>query len=286
MTTPTAADFLAYHFRNNGADDHLEVRTFKTNGSPGPREWFDNVDAAARWAAALARPLAVFYGVTARRAGGGKKEHITSIPGVWQDLDFKRYADGEAGAWAALDAFPLPPTWVIHSGGGLQAIWEFVAPLTNRAQFADFEALLSRHASALGSDPAVAEVARVLRLPGSYNSKPEYGTPRPVTIARHNLSALYSLADFERVLPIPQEPARPQAAYPRGNQRTGDVPTVDELAEMLRHIDPQPGYKDWLTFLAAIHSAYPGPDGEALCEAWSGHVSNCLLYTSPSPRDS
>ena len=42
---------------------------------------------------------------------------------------------------------------------------------------------------------------------------------------------------------------------------------------MLRHVDPQPGYKDWLTILAAVHSAYPGSDGEALCEAWSGHVS-------------
>jgi len=273
MTTPTAADFLAFRFRHNGPDDHTELRAFWADGQPGPRGWFADPHEAAREAAHRSKRLNLFYGATARQSQGGKKAHVTAIPGGWADLDFKRYEDGEAGAWAALAAFPLAPTWVIHTGGGLQVLWDFVAPLTDRAQFPAFEALLARLAGALNGDPAVAEIARVLRLPGSLNNKPEYGTPRPVTIARHNLSALYSLADFERVLPTPPEAARPQTAYPRGNGRTGDVPTVDELGDMLRHIDPQPGYKDWLTLLAAIHSAYPGADGEALAEAWSGHVS-------------
>ena len=273
MNTPTAADFLAFRFRHNGPADHIEIRTFKPDGFPGPRSWHLDPTAAAEEAATLPEGLNVFYGVTARLNEGGKKEHITGCPGVWQDLDFGRYEDGEAGAWAALASFPLAPTTVTHTGGGLQATWEFVAPLTNRQLFPAFEDLLSRHARLLNSDPAVAEVARVMRLPGSHNNKKKYGTPRPVTIVRFNPERLYTLHDFERVLPAPPEAARPQTAYPRGNHRTGDTPSVDDVAEMLRHVDPQPGYKEWLTILAAIHSAYPGPDGEALAEAWSGHVS-------------
>jgi hypothetical protein len=273
MSTPTVADFLAFRFRHNGPDDHIEIRTFKQDGWPGPREWFADAAPAARCGAALPQHLAVYYGTAARAFEGGKKEHVTSIPGAFGDLDFKRYPDGEAGAWAALAAFPLPPTWVINSGGGLQPYWDFVSPLTGRDQFAAFEPMLKRLAAALNGDPSVAEMARVLRLPGSYNSKPEYGTPRQVTIIRFNPENLYTLADFERLLPAPVEQPRQQSEYPRGGQGSADVPSLDELGEMLRHVDPQPGYHKWLSILAAIHSAYPGADGEALAEAWSGQVS-------------
>jgi hypothetical protein len=43
---------------------------------------------------------------------------------------------------------------------------------------------------------------------------------------------------------------------------------------MLRFIPPRGEYRDdWLRVLAAVHSANPGPEGVALCEAWSpGHA--------------
>ncbi len=273
MSAPTTADFLAFRFRHNGPDATTELRTFKPNGKVGPRSWHGNPATAAEAAATVPRNLNVFYGVTARLNEGGKKEHVTGIPGVWQDLDFKGYADGEVGAWAALDAFPLAPTTVTHTGGGLQATWEFVAPLTNRDQFAAFEELLSRHAALLGSDPAVAEVARVMRLPGSFNNKPEYGTPRPVTIARFNIGNLYTLADFEALLPAPVAPEHPAWSPPVGGAGRAagysDIPSIAELREIMRHIPPGGDYTaDWLRFLGGVHSVYPGPEGVAICEEW------------------
>lgn len=272
MKSPSAADFLTFRFRNTSPDCRIELRTFKPNGSLGPRSWHRDPCEAAEHAATLPNHLTKFYGCNPRTEGGGKKEHVIGIIGAYADLDFKRYQDGEAGAWAALGGFPLQPTWVIHSGGGLQAYWDFTAAITDTAQFPAFEVLLSRLAVALNGDPAVAELARVLRLPGSYNSKKEYGTPRLVTIARHNPDCLHTLEDFERVLPAPEPQRRPRTAYPRGGQRAGDVPGLIEAGEMLRHIDPQPGYDKWLAILAGLHDAY-GADGEALAEAWSGHVS-------------
>jgi len=273
MTTPTVADFLGFRFRHNGPADHIEIRPLNDQGEQVQRSWTNDPATAARDAQALDPRLAIYYGVCARKQGKGKKHDVTSVPGLWADVDFKHFPDGEAGAWAALAAFPLAPTWAIHSGGGLQVYWDFAAPITAPTAFPAIEALLARLYRWFGGLDGVQNVDRIFRIPGTLNSKPEYGSPRPVTIARHDLSALYSLADFERVLPAPPEAARPQTAYPRGTRRSGDVPTLDELGDMLRHVDPQPGYKDWLTFLAAVHSAYPGPDGEALCEAWSGHVS-------------
>ena len=273
MTTIAPADFLAARFRHNDPDQRIELRSFAPDGKPGPRRWFADPREAARYAVTLPQRLAVHYGANPRVEGGGKKEHVTALVGAYADLDFSRYADVEAGAWAALDAFPIAPTWVIRSGGGLHAYWDLRTPITDRAQFAPFEALLSRLAAAVGGDPAVAEVARVLRFPGSYNSKPEYGEPRPVAIVRHNPEALYTLADFLTILPEPApEPARPTWAPPTGGSRAAnrDEPTSDDIREWLRFIAPTGDYKDhWLKVLAAVHSVSPGANGVALCEEWS-----------------
>lgn len=270
MTTPTVADFLAFRFRHNGPDDYIELRPLDQNGEQVYRSWTNDPAVAARRALALDKGLAIYCGVCARKKGKGKKHDVTSIPGMWADIDFKHFPDGETGAWAALDAFPQRPTWVIRSGGGLQVYWDFTAPITNPGQFPVVEALLVRLFQWFGGIDRVQDVSRIFRVPGTLNSKPEYGTPRPVTIARHDLGALYTLADFERVLPAPEPQERPRSEYPRGNHRDGDVPSVDELADMLRCIPPRGDYKDhWIKIGAAIHSAYPGPEGEALWEAWS-----------------
>ncbi len=59
----------------------------------------------------------------------------------------------------------------------------------------------------------------------------------------------------------------PTAAHsgPRGN-----VPPLHVVEHALAHLDPWSfGYDTWLACLMALHSAYPGPDGLALAEAWA-----------------
>ncbi len=268
---PDAATFLAERFRDLGPDERIEVRTFRPDGKPGPRFWSADPAEAARRALALPGPLNVFYGVNLRCDRGGKKAHVTRINGLYADLDFKHFATGEEGAWAMLRSFPIRPTWVIHSGNGLHAYWDFDAPLgitgPDDPTIGRVEGLLSRLYAHLGGIDSVQDISRVLRFPGSFNAKGD--PPLPVTIARHHPDARYTLADFEALLPAPA-PAPPPAAAAAHPPPAHDTPTLDQLRDMLRCIPPQGDYKDhWLRILAAVHSAYPGPEGIAVCEEWS-----------------
>lgn len=59
----------------------------------------------------------------------------------------------------------------------------------------------------------------------------------------------------------------PTAAQPAPR---GNVPPFHVLEHALAHLDPWAGgYDWWLSILMALHSAYPGPDGLALAEAWA-----------------
>jgi hypothetical protein len=60
----------------------------------------------------------IFFGV-ATRNGGGKKENILQIPGLWLDADFKNIS--EEVYRAKLKDFPLQPSVQVASGGGEHA---------------------------------------------------------------------------------------------------------------------------------------------------------------------
>jgi hypothetical protein len=116
----------------------------------------------------------------------------------------------------------------------------------------------------------VQDIPRVLRVPGTLNAK--YDPPRPVRIVQHNPAALYTLDDFEVLLPAPIEPERPAwspPTYNAGRSAYADIPSLAEMREILSFTPPQRTYQEWQTTLAAVHSVYPGPEGVALCESWS-----------------
>lgn len=271
-----APDFLAVRFRDLRPSERIEVRLLGAGGAV-ERDWFDNPCDAAAFGLAASPRWAVYYGVCPRRNGGGKKADVTSIPALWADVDDKRFTDGRTGAQAALASFPLAPTLVVDSGGGLQPYWHLVAPLAIGADDAPLvqhvEDLLRRLYARLGGLDAVQDLSRILRLPGTYNRKPEYGEPRPVTVIHHDPAALYRLEDFERLLPAPVEPPRPRPTIPAGATAGHGLPSLAEVRELLSFIPHHGDYKEhWITVLAAVHSAYPGPEGEAVCEEWSpGH---------------
>jgi len=118
----------------------------------------------------------VFFGVAARkdRSSGGLS-NCSTIRALFVDLDFKAYPSSEA-AVAKVAEFKLPPSFLVHTGGGLHAYWLLEHPVTLPSQ--DFKSLLRRLAMALGADLSAAEPARILRLPGTLNHK--YSPPREV----------------------------------------------------------------------------------------------------------
>ncbi len=132
----------------------------------------------------------LFFGVNSRK-GGGKKEHVQEVPCLYADMDFKQYAGGEQEAYERLKAFRYAPSIVIHSGNGLHVYW-FLKEAEEPS--GKIESILRGIAQALQSDSSVAELARILRIPGTVNYK--NGQKKPVKIVQWT-DQEYNLSDFE-----------------------------------------------------------------------------------------
>ncbi len=144
----------------------------------------------------------------------GGAADVAALLGLWADIDIagpahtskKPYPPDEEAARGLLSAMPLAPTLLVHSGHGLQAWWLFAEAyeLETPAERARLEAvsrgwaaLLAEKAAARGwTVDAVWDLARVLRVPGTWNRKlPD--DPRPVRLISSAGPRYGGPADFE-----------------------------------------------------------------------------------------
>ena len=165
---PTPSGFLQAWFAYCPSDQFLELRAIRA-GDRIVRQHFFTLDAIPElyWRACeLVEEFDCYFGVCPRIRPQGDKASVTHAPGLWADLDFKRFADGETGALCKLGAFPLPPTWLVATGGGFHVYWQL-----KEAVWADvnFEGRLKGLVKALNADPAATDRSRVLRIPGSWH---------------------------------------------------------------------------------------------------------------------
>lgn len=141
----------------------------------------------------------VFFGVAKYASGSNRtKENVQALKAFWLDIDCgpskaevnpdtqrpDGYADQRAGLMA-LKAFcktvGLPTPTLVSSGGGIHAYW----PLEEEISRRDWEPVAERFKEVCRTqnfyvDDKVFEVARILRVPGTFNFKEE--EPRPVQI--------------------------------------------------------------------------------------------------------
>lgn len=103
------------------------------------------------------------------------KANCAELPRLFVDIDFERlqgeFKNPQAEVFRRLQEITPAPSTVNVSGGGLHAYWRLAAPIQPTG-FEAAEAALRRLTARIGGDPAVCEVSRLLRLPGSVNSKP------------------------------------------------------------------------------------------------------------------
>jgi P4 family phage/plasmid primase-like protien len=160
----------------------------------------------------------LFFGVCTRE-GGGRKEHVREAVCFFADLDFKKYQGGESEAWERLNAFQYKPTFIIHSGNGIHAYW-FLRDAVEPSK--KIESILRGIAQNLKSDMAICELARVMRIPGTFNYK--NGDKKECRIIAHNPEELYNLDDFLKF-------ADGQSKHTRGNGDNSSslMEVVDEI---------------------------------------------------------
>jgi hypothetical protein len=134
-----------------------------------------------------ARRMAAYFGVALRTPAAaadrkGDASHCQTLTALFVDADFKHL--GEAETRKRLADFPIPPSIIVNSGGGLHPYWLLRQPLDLQRDYPGAQSILRRLARGVADivDESVSEPARILRIPGSLNFKKEYGEPRLVVV--------------------------------------------------------------------------------------------------------
>ena len=137
----------------------------------------------------------IYYGVCPRKKGEGGDKFVTEAPAIWCDIDFKTF-DNPKQAVKNVMEFPLKPTYVVSTGGGLHCYWKLSEP----AQPEDFDKCVTTMkliALVLQGDMNCTNIGRILRVPYTPNYK--YYNEFVEIVVQKNYE--YSLEDFEDFLP-------------------------------------------------------------------------------------
>lgn len=171
-----------------------------SNKKRGERQKMHNADVVALahvYAEFDAKDFSPYF--SAQMAEGRKKDDLT--PDEWRIV----LNEGKPAILAHLDNFPHVQGWpypsvIIDSGGGYQCYWLFEETLfvhtdEERQHAADMQ---EGWVKLIGGDATVHDLARVLRVPGTKNFKPQYGPNFPtVTVVEADFRRLYQRGEFE-----------------------------------------------------------------------------------------
>src|SRR5215211_5979247 len=166
----TAARFLAALGGPAARGELLELR-YRLEDGQRMGQVFDRphrLHGLATRAIALGRRTDVYVGCAPRTRRHGGRDAVERAFVLWADCDGER-------AVAALAEFEPMPAIVVASGTGANchAYWPLTGPLPRE----EVEAANRRLAHALGADPASADAARILRVPGTLSHKHDPPTP-------------------------------------------------------------------------------------------------------------
>jgi P4 family phage/plasmid primase-like protien len=176
----TSADFLKRLFGDTDQDVELRACPNERSGFASSKFTRDAADIEAFCQSKDQDGTGVYFGVCTRRdvrdsVGKrlGNQEAASECPALWVDIDCAKQGIIGDLAQAALAYLPHPPSIVVASGGGLHAYWVLETPAdVQDAHVRDQVTVALRTlARVLAGDMACAEVARILRLPGTHNTK-------------------------------------------------------------------------------------------------------------------
>jgi RepB DNA-primase from phage plasmid len=209
-----AARFLATLAADGDADELLELRYRLEDGRMG--QIFDRpgrVRALATRALALGRRTDVYVGCAPRTRRHGGRDAVDRAFALWADCD-------GLAAVRALERFDPAPAIASGTRENCHAYWPLTAPLERDG----VERANRRLAHALGADPASADAARILRIPGTWSHKHQPATP--VRALRLDVDRRLDAADVVGGLTGPPKPA-PAAAAASVHQQRQQLGAVD-----------------------------------------------------------
>jgi P4 family phage/plasmid primase-like protien len=145
-----------------------------------------------------------FVCVSTQREGTQKrnKENCKETNAGHTDIDFKGVdglgAEPRGEVLKQLKRLKYQPSAIVFSGNGIHVYYFFKEPVDTQANKERLEAFYRQLADVMAGDLAVCEVSRVMRLPGSRNSKD--GASTPVEIIELHPERRYDLEELEEWL--------------------------------------------------------------------------------------
>lgn len=211
--------------------------------------------------------------------------HLNILP-----LDF----DGckEDGVYDAIQVLELPaPTILIMSGGGYHAYWKFSRPVNSDEylgrlqglyQMARDRGLNTEKGTPPCIDSSCGNLSRLFRLPGFFNIKKEYGSPRQVYVVDQNPG----ITCDPELLPVFTPKVYKNNFEPGGIAAPHEL---QEVAQVLNQMDADQGegdcrYQRWLHVGMGLHAGTAGSDhGFDVWHQWSQNGSKDL-YLEEGPE--
>jgi hypothetical protein len=223
----------------------------------------DDRASVLRWLARRGGFTHAFMGIALRDGRGGRKANLVSLPALWVDLDRGRLEFPE----------DVPgPTAIVSSGRGHHLYWMLTTAVRldeERVRYVD--QVLRGLARRLGGDLASAEVAHLLRVPGTLNAK--YQPPvraQLIHLVPDRQLPFARFAAYAGAESTPWPPAsEPNPPLPRRSSPTDAVARLFAGCAFLRWArDHQADVREPL-WHAALTNLAPFPGGLAAARALS-----------------
>ena len=192
------------------------------------------------------------------------KTTVRETIGLHADIDFKSVAEDEPTIRAKIATLRCQPTVIVRSGGGLHLYWLFRESINTQEYLELLEGALRRLADIVAGDIKVCEVSRLMRLPGSHNSK--YGDMREVVCERLD-GPRYELDELEEWMAEQQPVLARKSVTP--TSRGGDSRPSEDGNPYLKHAREW-GYKPRLDV------------GEALAAMAEGNIHDTQIRVAAS----
>jgi P4 family phage/plasmid primase-like protien len=200
-------DFLGRFYGNGRTKHKVELRNFPNLKGPAKQLFSRDPEKVEEFLVAHDQPgRGTFFAVATREGNDGSREGCKELPAVWCDIDCNKIGVAKDKAVEILRSLPYPPSLITDSGGGVHAWW-----LLREAEDISIGAdgweekeerivsVLRRLKDVLCGDPQVCEVARVMRLPSTHNTKDGVGDAKVVFIEAH-WERTFELGDLDEWL--------------------------------------------------------------------------------------
>lgn len=214
MVEVTPHDFFQLLWHDKPEKQYILLWTLYDSRS----HWFQDLAAAGQFAASVGgHDVYMGVGLSGQDYGPYRRcasDEISCLAGIGADLDIKSVAHPTKPLPLtivdALSILPpmMPPSLVIETGNGVQVWWLFkeVLVIESEEERKNVARALTRWHTMIGARyqahgwayEKLADLARILRIPGTKNHK-DPANPKPVVL-RSMSDARYNMADFDSFL--------------------------------------------------------------------------------------